>query len=484
MKENDGIWVFLSHSNKDFEKVRVVRNLLEEQSYKPIMFFLKALNDDDEIDSLIKREIDARQLFILCDSDNARKSKWVNEEVKYILNKGVVWEKINIDDNFDNIRKQLCRFKSRNRIYINSTIDDSYVVNKIVRYFQSKDYDVIAEKDYHFNQAGVSSGYLINIFSYNILKKSNTPRFVMNHNSFLSVDYLRNDTAVLNVYINPKSELLPRYYQDPGVERYEKIAEDKNKIVDIDFSDVELDDLPSRLFNFLYKIDRANNNVYSYAKSYVKEASEIEIIRKILDIEIPSIDSTVLVQYGFSFDNHNEFDTSSNNIIRSSAMFELGCNLFVGAACERSFDNAIELFYDASNLGMKNAQKILYELGCSLISMKLVKRIESEAFHSQYGFTEYLLGQCIELGKSTMNDENLYRLYTYSAQKGCWFGREQIADNYSPIVSTTNTLDAITLNRICETHWWEFTLCEYPSKIDWHKLYTMLTQNRDYRRVK
>ena len=133
MNSNNDIWVFLSHSNKDFEKVRVVRNLLEEQNYKPIMFFLKALNDDDEIDSLIKREIDARQLFILCDSDNARKSKWVDEEVKYIINKGVVWEKINIDNDFNNIRKQLCRFKSRNRIYINSTIDDGYVVNKIVR---------------------------------------------------------------------------------------------------------------------------------------------------------------------------------------------------------------------------------------------------------------------------------------------------------------------------------------------------------------
>ena len=51
MKEDNGIWVFLSHSNKDFDKVRVVRNFLEEQNYKPIMFFLKALNDDDEIHS-------------------------------------------------------------------------------------------------------------------------------------------------------------------------------------------------------------------------------------------------------------------------------------------------------------------------------------------------------------------------------------------------------------------------------------------------
>lgn len=76
MNENNEIWVFLSHSNKDYEKVRQVRNMLEEQSLRPQMFFLHCLNDDDEIDLLIKREIDCRTRFILCDSENARKSHW------------------------------------------------------------------------------------------------------------------------------------------------------------------------------------------------------------------------------------------------------------------------------------------------------------------------------------------------------------------------------------------------------------------------
>ena len=38
MEDNNAIWVFLSHSNKDFEKVRVVRNLLEEQNYNTNKF--------------------------------------------------------------------------------------------------------------------------------------------------------------------------------------------------------------------------------------------------------------------------------------------------------------------------------------------------------------------------------------------------------------------------------------------------------------
>lgn len=61
---NNEIWVFLSHSNKDYKKVRLVRNMLEEQALRPLMFFLHCLNDDDEIDSLIKREIDSRTRFI------------------------------------------------------------------------------------------------------------------------------------------------------------------------------------------------------------------------------------------------------------------------------------------------------------------------------------------------------------------------------------------------------------------------------------
>lgn len=66
------IWVFLSHSNKDYDKVRVVRNLLEDQKFRPIMFFLCCLEDNEEINDLIKREIDSRTRFILCDSENAR----------------------------------------------------------------------------------------------------------------------------------------------------------------------------------------------------------------------------------------------------------------------------------------------------------------------------------------------------------------------------------------------------------------------------
>jgi len=81
---SEGAWIFLSHSHKDFDKVRDLRNELEVQRHHPLLFFLKCLDDTSEIDDLIRREIEARSWFILCKSPNADASHWVQEERKII----------------------------------------------------------------------------------------------------------------------------------------------------------------------------------------------------------------------------------------------------------------------------------------------------------------------------------------------------------------------------------------------------------------
>lgn len=78
-------YFFISHSHKDIEKVRVVRNVIEETFfYEPILFFLKCLSDETEINDLIKREIYERIWFVYCKSVNAEKSKYVQFERNYI----------------------------------------------------------------------------------------------------------------------------------------------------------------------------------------------------------------------------------------------------------------------------------------------------------------------------------------------------------------------------------------------------------------
>ena len=83
--DNKEIWIFLSHSSADFDKVRLIRNYLEEKSFRPLMFYLKCLDSDEETYNLITREIDVRTRFILCDSENARASEWVKREMDYII---------------------------------------------------------------------------------------------------------------------------------------------------------------------------------------------------------------------------------------------------------------------------------------------------------------------------------------------------------------------------------------------------------------
>lgn len=52
MSTKNGGWVFISHSHQDISLVRKIRNHLESLGFEPLMFFLKCLSDDDEIDFL------------------------------------------------------------------------------------------------------------------------------------------------------------------------------------------------------------------------------------------------------------------------------------------------------------------------------------------------------------------------------------------------------------------------------------------------
>jgi len=73
-------WIFVSHSSEDLPQVRKVRNYLEERDASPLLFYLKALTDPQEFWPLIKREIQTRNFFLLCESQNAENSTWVQRE--------------------------------------------------------------------------------------------------------------------------------------------------------------------------------------------------------------------------------------------------------------------------------------------------------------------------------------------------------------------------------------------------------------------
>ena len=190
---NNEIWVFLSHSNKDYEKVRQVRNLLEEQSLRPLMFFLHCLNDDDEIDLLIKREIDCRTRFILCDSENARKSHWVQKEVEYIKSQNRICETIDLSKSMDEILSDLQDFINKTRIFISYNREEYQLAEMVYDRLSQYDFSVYIDRAWDFNSAYhqnykdaldfledsvvKTNGYVIAIMNERILNPNSGPRY-------------------------------------------------------------------------------------------------------------------------------------------------------------------------------------------------------------------------------------------------------------------------------------------------------------------
>lgn len=145
--DDNGIWVFLSHSHKDYEKVSLLRNLLENEGYRPIMFYLKCLDDNSEIDNLIKREIDCRAFFILCDSKNSRLSTWVQEEENYIKSKGRIYEIIDIEADTTQIKTAISRFQRRTSAFISYSRQDSAMGRVIQNILDANGYATFIDMD-------------------------------------------------------------------------------------------------------------------------------------------------------------------------------------------------------------------------------------------------------------------------------------------------------------------------------------------------
>lgn len=119
--EDNRIYVFLSHSHLDYEKVRKVRDLLEEEGFRPLMFFLKCLEKDeykDLTEKLITEEIDSRQRFVLCQSENTKESDWVKFEVEHIKESNRPYEIVDLDWPEEKMSDAIKRFKKRSTVFL------------------------------------------------------------------------------------------------------------------------------------------------------------------------------------------------------------------------------------------------------------------------------------------------------------------------------------------------------------------------------
>lgn len=119
--EDNKIYVFLSHSHLDYEKVRIVRDILEREGFRPLLFFLKCLEKEgyEELTkTLIREEIDSRQRFILCNSENANDSDWVKFEVRHIKETNRPYEIVDLNWSKDKIENTIKTFKQRSTVFL------------------------------------------------------------------------------------------------------------------------------------------------------------------------------------------------------------------------------------------------------------------------------------------------------------------------------------------------------------------------------
>ena len=151
--DQKGAWIFVSHSTKDIEEVRAVRNELERLGHYPLLFFLKCIEADEELDDLLKREIKARNFFILCDSRNAQASRWVQQEVALIRSlPGKSYEVIDLASDW---RVQLPRIERLSRkatLFLSYSADARAEVHQLAHDLRELDYRIF------FDEAALAPG--------------------------------------------------------------------------------------------------------------------------------------------------------------------------------------------------------------------------------------------------------------------------------------------------------------------------------------
>ena len=118
---------------------------------RPLMFFLKCLDSDPEIFELLKREIDVRPRFFLCESENSKTSAWVQREVEYILSKNRQYITVDLQD-IDSFDEKIQEMKSRSQIFLSCSRRDTDVGKVVGEALQKRGFNVYGVR----NDAAIS----------------------------------------------------------------------------------------------------------------------------------------------------------------------------------------------------------------------------------------------------------------------------------------------------------------------------------------
>jgi hypothetical protein len=114
--------------------------------HNPLLFYLRCLSDDDEVDDLIRRELVARDFFLLCDSENARRSRWVQSEREVITSLAEkVHQVVDLNSDWKSQLKAIKELSIRSTIFVSYSARDRDVVQALVEGLRSHDYRVLTD---------------------------------------------------------------------------------------------------------------------------------------------------------------------------------------------------------------------------------------------------------------------------------------------------------------------------------------------------
>jgi hypothetical protein len=221
--ETEGGWIFVSHSHLDIAKVRQIRNFLETEGHKPLLFFLKCLDDQDaRLPALIHDEIMVRTWFVLCKSDHSEASRWVRDEVAIVVSKNQpeTYATIDLATDFEpdlhGIPKFIGKLKpllKRATVFLSYARSDVGVARQI--------YDALIAEDYRafLDIRSISAGVVWEDTIHAALEDALQHGFVL---LLLSPDYLSSDAcrrererALTILGSRPLSNLVPVIVRDP-----------------------------------------------------------------------------------------------------------------------------------------------------------------------------------------------------------------------------------------------------------------------------
>jgi hypothetical protein len=212
----DGIWIFVSHSNLDFAKVKLIRDELEKEGHKPLLFFLKCLNEKDpRLPQLIRDEIKARTWFVLCNSDNAKNSPWVQEEIRIVetTKPKETFVSIDLKWDLDVIMSEIRPLLRRATVFLSCDREDWDIASLI--------YDALLEQDYSvfFDRKSLQAPGWEHA-THNALEDAVKTGFVL---LLLSPDYLTSkwckaerESAFEMLGSKPISNVVPVIVRDPA----------------------------------------------------------------------------------------------------------------------------------------------------------------------------------------------------------------------------------------------------------------------------